>query len=152
MRKGRLLAIGFLGMTSWLTMPGAQAAVTSLHADLTGADEGMNPDGTVKGDPDGKGTADITLDDASNQVCYELRYENIGQPTAAHIHTGAKGVAGPPAVDFKIKTNGNKGCVPADPTTLKAIRDNPGGHYVNIHTSEYGNGAIRGQLEKHGGH
>jgi hypothetical protein len=29
-----------------------------------------------------------------------------------------------------------------------AVRDNPSGHYVNLHTSDYGNGAIRGQLEK----
>ena len=88
------------------------------------------------------------LDDAKNTACYAFTYENIGKPTAAHIHTGAKGVAGPPIVDFKIVTNGDKGCVPVDPTTLKTILSNPGGHYVNIHTSDFGNGAMRGQLAK----
>ena len=143
MRRGRLLAIGLLGVGSWLVMPAAHATETTLKATMTGAEEVPGP-----GDPDGKGTATIVLDDAKNTACYTFTYENIGKPTAAHIHTGAKGVAGPPVVDFKIVTNGDKGCVPVDPTTLKAIEGNPGGHYVNIHTSEYGNGALRGQLAK----
>ncbi len=143
MRKGWLLGIGLLGVASWLAMPAAHAAETTVKATMSGDEEVPS-----KGDPDGKGTASIVLDDAKNTACYELTFENIGEPTAAHIHTGAKGVAGPPVIDFKIKTNGNKGCVPADPTTLKAVRDNPAGHYFNVHTADYGSGAIRGQLAK----
>ena len=143
MRRGRLLAIGLLGVGSWLVMPAAHATETTLKATMSGAEEVPGP-----GDPDGKGTATIVLDDAKNTACYAFTYENIGKPTAAHIHTGAKGVAGPPIVDFKIVTNGDKGCVPVEPTTLKTILSNPGGHYVNIHTTEYGNGAMRGQLAK----
>ena len=109
MRRGRLLAVGLLGVASWLTLPAA---------------------------------------DAANTVCYQLTYSGISKPTAAHIHTGAKGVAGPVAVDFNIVKNGDKGCVPANPTVVKQIRDDPGGHYVNIHTSEYPQGAVRGQLAK----
>jgi len=143
MRKGLLLGIGMLGVGSWLTMPAALAGETTVKATMSGAEEVPTP-----GDPDGKGTATVVLDDAKNTACYEVTFENIGQPTAAHIHTGAKGVAGPPIVDFKIKTNGNKGCVPADPTALKSIAGNPAGHYVNVHTADYGSGAIRGQLAK----
>lgn len=143
MRKGCLLGIGLLGVVSWVAMPAAHAAETTLKATMTGAEEVP-----TKGDPDGKGTATIVLDDAKNTACYELTYENIGKVTAAHVHTGAKGVAGPPAIDLKINTNGDKACISVDPTVLKAVRDNPSGHYVNLHTSDYGNGAIRGQLEK----
>jgi hypothetical protein len=140
MRKRRLLAIGVLGVASWVTLPAAQAATTNLKADLTGAEEVPGP-----GDPDGKGSATVDVDDAANTVCFELKYSGIGEVTAAHIHTGAKGVAGPPAVTLK----GDKGCVEnVNPTTVKAIRDDPGSHYVNIHTEEYKNGAIRGQLTK----
>jgi len=146
MRRGRLLAIGLLGVGSWLVMPAAHA-VDTLKATMTGAEEVPGP-----GDNDGKGTATITLDDAKKTACYEFTTEGIGKPTAAHVHTGAKGVAGPPAIDFKINSSPNtpnKGCAEnVDPMTLKAIRDNPGGYYVNIHTTEYGNGAIRGQLSK----
>ena len=138
MRKGPRLGIGLLAVASWLAMPAADAAETHLTADMTGAEEVPGP-----GDEDGKGTATVTLDDAANTVCYELTYEGIGQPTMAHIHTGAKGVSGPPAVTLD---KGDKGCVSSDPTTVKNIRENPGGHYVNIHTAEFPKGAIRGQL------
>jgi CHRD domain len=139
MRKGLLLAIGLLGVASWVTLPAAQAATTNQKAELTGAEEVPGP-----GDPDGKGTATVVIDDAANTVCHELTYSGIGKVTAAHIHTGAKGVAGPPAVTLK----GDKGCTDVNPTTVKAVRDDPGSHYVNIHTEEYKNGAIRGQLTK----
>ena len=137
MRKGFVLGIGLLSVASWLTPPAAQAATTNEKAEMTGAEEVPGP-----GDPDGKGTATVVVDDAANTVCFELTYSGLGKVTAAHIHTGAKGVAGPPAVTLK----GDKGCVNADPTTVKAIRDDPGSHYVNVHTDEFPKGAIRGQL------
>jgi hypothetical protein len=142
MRTVRTLATGLLAVTAMLTLPAAHAATTNEKADMTGPQE------VPAGAPQGTGTATITLDDAANTVCYQLTYTGISKPTAAHIHTGAKGVAGPVAVDFNYTKNGDKGCVPADPTTLKQIRDDPAGHYVNVHTSEYPKGAIRGQLAK----
>jgi hypothetical protein len=143
MRIGRVLAVGLLGVGSWMTLPAAHAAETSLHADMTGPEE-TNPPGPK----DGKGTADIKLDDAKNEVCYQLKYTGITHPTLAHIHSGAKGVGGPVAVDLNYPQHGDQGCVPADPTVLTKIRDNPGGFYVNIHTADFPNGAIRGQLQK----
>ena len=137
MRKGFVLGIGLLSVASWLTPPPAQAATTNEKAEMTGAEEVPGP-----GDPDGKGTATVVVDDAANTVCFELTYTGLGKVTAAHIHTGAKGVAGPPAVTLK----GDKGCVNVDPTTAKALRDDPGSHYVNVHTDEFPKGAIRGQL------
>ncbi len=142
MRKGRLLGIGVLGLAAWLAIPPGQAAELHHKADMTGAEEVPGP-----GDPEGKGTAVISLDDSKNEICYDITYENIAKPTAAHIHTGAKGVAGPPAVTLDI-SKGNIGCVSSDATTVKAIRDDPGNHYVNLHTADYPKGAIRGQLAK----
>jgi hypothetical protein len=140
MSKGRVLSAGLLAVASWLAMPAAQAATTNEKAEMTGAEEVPGP-----GDPDGKGTATIVIDDAANTVCFELSYSGLGKVTAAHIHTGAKGVAGPPAVTLK----GDKGCTEnVNPTTIQTLRDDPGSHYVNIHTDEYKNGAIRGQLAK----
>ena len=137
MRKGFVLGIGLLSVASWLTPPPAQAATTNEKAEMTGAEEVPAP-----GDPDGKGAATVVVDDAANTVCFELTYSGLGKVTAAHIHTGAKGVAGPPAVTLK----GDKGCVDVNPTTVKALRDDPGSHYVNIHTDEFPKGAVRGQL------
>jgi hypothetical protein len=143
MRKGMLMGAGLLGVASWLALPAAHAAEATVTATMTGAEEVPGP-----GDPDGKGTATVVLDDAKNTACYEFKYEGINKVTAAHVHTGAKGVAGPPAIDFKADKNGDKGCVPVSPTTLKAVRDDPGSHYVNLHTADYPAGAIRGQLSK----
>jgi hypothetical protein len=144
MRRGRVLAIGLVTVASWIAMPGAHAAQSTVKGDMQGSEEVPTP-----GDPDGKGTAVITLDDAKKQACYEFKYENLDKVTAAHIHTGAKGVAGPPVIDFKADQNGDKGCVPVnDPSTMKAISDNPSGYYVNLHTDKYPAGAIRGQLTK----
>ena len=143
MRTGRLLAVGLLGIGSWVALPAAHAATTNEKADMTGPEETSPP-----GPADAKGTATVTLDDGAKTVCYDLKYSGISKPTGAHIHTGAKGVAGPVAVDFNLVKNGDKGCVSADPAVIGQIRDDPGGHYVNIHTSEYPKGAIRGQLAK----
>jgi hypothetical protein len=143
MRKGRLLGIGLLGVTSWLTMPVATAATANQQATLDASEEVPSP-----GPAGAKGTAKIVLDDVANTLCYELSWEGIKDPTAGHIHTGAKGIAGPVAVDFKLKDNGPKACVPVNPTSLAAIRDDPAGHYVNVHTADYPKGAIRGQLAK----
>ncbi len=142
MRLGRVLAAGLLAVTAMLTMPAAHAATTNLRADMTGAQE------TPPGAPHGKGVATITLHGAANTVCYQFTYTGISKPTAAHIHVGAKGVAGPPVVTFDVAKTGDKGCVPSDATTIGKIRDNPAGYYVNLHTSEYPKGAIRGQLAK----
>jgi hypothetical protein len=143
MRRGRVLAIGLVTVASLVSLPGAHAAESTVKGDMTGSEEVPGP-----GDPDAKGTAVVTLDDAKNTACYVFTYEGLDKVTAAHIHVGAKGVAGPPAIDFKADRNGDKGCVPVDPTTLKSVRDNPSGYYVNLHTDKYPAGAIRGQLTK----
>jgi len=41
-----------------------------------------------------------------------------------------------------------EGCVEIQPSLLKAIKDSPEDYYINIHTSPYPEGAIRGQLLK----
>ena len=142
MRKGSVLAIGLLSVSSWLAMPVARAATTNEQANMIGSEEVPGP-----GDPDGKGIAKITLDDVANTVCWNITYTLIDKPTAAHIHTGPRGVAGPPTVTLDI-VKGNTGCVGVDPTVIAQIRDNPAGYYVNVHTANYPKGAIRGQLAK----
>lgn len=99
------------------------------------------------GDPDGTGTASISTNDAVNQICTKLEVRNIGTVTAAHIHRGASGVNGPPVVTLDAPDdNDSNDCDAVDNDLLDEIRRNPSGFYVNIHTSDYPNGAIRGQI------
>lgn len=116
-----------------------------LTATLTGATEVPGP-----GDPDGGGSAVITLNQGQNEVCFELTVSNIASATAAHIHSGAAGVAGDVVVTLTPPpTEGSsKGCVSATADLIKEIRQNPANYYINVHNADFPNGAVRGQLAK----
>jgi len=109
---------------------------------LTGAQE---PGG---GDPDGAARAEISISDGLDQLCYDVNdVRGIGPVTAAHIHRGAAGVNGPPVITLKQANEGGfKGCTSKSEWREDAIEKNPSGYYVNLHTAEFPNGAIRGQL------
>ncbi|MGH7701783.1 MAG: CHRD domain-containing protein [Gemmatimonadales bacterium] len=119
----------------------ASAAPVTLTAALTAEEEAPTP-----GPAGAKGTAELNIDSAAGQLCYKLTHEGIGTPTAAHIHKGPAGVAGPVVVNFDYAANGDRACVSVNGSQLAGIVGDPGGHYVNIHTADYPQGAIRGQL------
>ena len=113
-------------------------------AQLTGAAEAPGP-----GDPDGSGTATIRLQLEQGEVCFDLTVSNIGPATAAHIHEGAEGVAGPVVVPLDPAPTGgsSSGCISdVDAALIQNIAQNPGQYYVNVHNEEFPDGAIRGQL------
>jgi hypothetical protein len=117
---------------------------TLLTANLTGAAEVPGP-----GDPDGSGTADVTLKPASGEICYEINVSNIASATMAHIHVGAADVAGPVVVNFDPPASGSSsGCVAVDISLINAIIADPANYYVNVHNASFPAGAVRGQLEK----
>src|SRR3954468_10973408 len=70
----------------------ALAATKTLTTSMTGKAE------SPKGDPNGKGTAKITLNTSTGKVCFKLTWSGIGNPSASHIHKGKKGTAGPVVV------------------------------------------------------
>ncbi len=111
-------------------------------ASLTGSQEVPGP-----GDPDGSGRAEITVVDATDNICYDIEVRNIAPATAAHIHRGAPGEAGPPVVTLEAPSDGDaKGCIAAPGALADEINANPAAFYVNIHNSEFPGGAVRGQL------
>jgi hypothetical protein len=114
----------------------------TYNATLTGANE------VGGGDPDGFGRAEVTVSDNFGQVCWELKeIRGIGPITAAHIHRGVAGVNGPPVFPLKVSNEGRwQGCTDGSEWTQDRIEDTPSAFYVNVHTAEYPNGAIRGQL------
>jgi hypothetical protein len=84
-------------------------------------------------------------------VCWEITVSNITLPAAAaHIHEGEAGVAGP--VDITLSppdaSGKSSGCTSASRAEIKEIMHEPDEYYVNVHTSDYPAGALRGQLEK----
>lgn len=98
-----------------------------------------------------RGTAILTLHAASGQVCYRVTTAHLAPVLAAHIHLGGAGVSGPivvPLFGYRPPKTWTlfTGCVHAAPATLTAILRAPAAYYVNVHTTQYPAGAIRGQL------
>lgn len=113
-------------------------------ATLAGANEVPGP-----GDPDGWGMARIAINDATNSICTDLEVRDIAAVTAAHIHRGAAGVAGPPVVTLDAPDdNDSDDCDTVSDALVDEIRANPRGFYVNVHTADYPAGAIRGQIQE----
>jgi hypothetical protein len=115
-----------------------------LSATLTGAAEFPGP-----GDADGSGSATLRLNPGQEEICYTISVEGIAEPTAAHIHVGDAGASGPPVVTLATPAGGSvEECTEADRELIVKILQNPAGYYVNVHTGDFPDGAVRGQLTK----
>jgi hypothetical protein len=125
--------------------PKARYAVT-----LSGANEFPGP-----GDPNGTGQAVIKVSGSKSTVCVKLKkVTGLTLPaTMAHIHVGHAGTAGlivvplaPPTGKKATSPGKSKTCATVNATLLNGLLTNPTNYYVNVHTSDFPNGAIRAQL------
>jgi hypothetical protein len=111
---------------------------------LTGSDE------VPPGDLNGSGFSEIITVPSLNQLCYVIVVEDIILPAiAAHIHIGPPGVAGPILVPLQAPDAGgiSGGCIDnVSPALLNNINQHPELYYVNVHTTDFPGGAVRGQL------
>jgi hypothetical protein len=111
----------------------------------------------------GNGFAQVIID--GDRVHYALQVDDIENVTAAHIHTGVSGANGPVRVTFFPNDQFPQRISVSDTTViaegtftsanvtgisysdlLAAIRS--GGAYVNVHTTQFPGGEIRGQLSR----
>ncbi|MET7620474.1 CHRD domain-containing protein [Streptomyces sp. NPDC005408] len=121
-----------------------------LRALSNGDQEVPKNDASKVGDPDGH--AITFLQPKGTSVGYSLAWINIKAPAKGHIHKGAFGKNGDVVFDFfnrpvpdgifavSGKIEGQ------NPDVVKRVRANPSNYYANIHTSEFPDGAVRGQL------
>ena len=120
-----------------------------LSAKLKGNNEVPGP-----GDKNGKGDVQVLLKAKKHKVCFNLEVSKLDEIVAGHIHKGAADVAG----DIKVLLfedpagldgdGAYEGCTEdVKKKLIKKIAKAPEKYYVNIHTVEYPDGAIRGQLE-----
>ena len=123
-----------------------------LTATLSGANEVPATTETATG------TATITVNPGQGRICWEITTTGFSEAdtiTATHIHSGLAGANGGIVVHLAATKNGtNTNCTtivqPGGATLTRelidAIRKSPQAFYVNVHTTEFGGGAIRGQL------
>ena len=158
MKRKRLFAALFLAVLVALALAGPAWAAKIGGADqrgrpfstvLTGEAE-VNDDGVPnQGDLDGTGSAKITVNLGQEEVCFELSVAGITLPaTGAHIHEGVAGENGPVVVPLEPPdANGvSSGCEEVSRELALAIIQDPENYYVNVHTSDFPAGALRGQL------
>jgi CHRD domain len=135
----RAVAVALVGVALF-AVASAGAANTTLSVSMNGKQE------VPKGDPNGKGTAKVTLQPSKGRVCFNLTWHRIGNPVASHIHQGKKGTSGPIVIPFFAGTAKHTGCVKAAKSLINKIAKKPSNYYVNIHTAAFPGGALRGQL------
>jgi hypothetical protein len=105
------------------------------------------------------GTATVTINKTANTGVFEIDVKGCpadAEPTAAHIHEGAKGVNGPVKVnsgiaagEFKLASGAGKitkNIAAIDAPIVTGITANPAGWYFNVHTKANAGGVVRGQL------
>ena len=148
MRRSDLVTTALLLAAAAMPLAGcatvADAVSQGQSASLTGSQEVPGP-----GDADGSGRAEVTVVDAIDNVCFNIKVTAIAPASAAHLHRGAAGVAGPVVLPFEAPSDGESdGCVKADGALADEIKANPGNFYVNVHNDEFPNGAVRGQLRR----
>ena len=126
---------------------GAKPARTTykLKAALNIGQEKPIAKGTQRG-ASGRFTATLN----GTALTWKLTFKHLsGDATAAHIHIGARKVAGP--VVIPLCTPCTSPVTSASPTTLTAdqVKDLLAGkYYVNVHTAKNPAGEIRGQISK----
>ena len=126
-----------------------QSENRALFAVLSGRKEVDDQGRRGAGDLNGRGTFSATID--GDQLCFGLTVKNIGDPVAAHIHRGGPRRNGPIVVPLEPHpTTGDPGasggCVDVSAAIARAILKNPRKYYANVHTAEFGGGAVRGNL------
>jgi hypothetical protein len=139
------------------TIAVALALAVSAHADhrsvftvTMNGSEVVPPSGSA-----GTGSGTFTINTATNKLCFDYSFSNLGSPvTTAHIH-GFAAVGAEAGTLFNLPvTSPASDCVSysqSDEANLLA-----GLTYIDIHTSNFSDGEIRGQIddpvpEAHGG-
>ena len=116
----------------------ALAEEMKYTADLSGASE------VPANESAATGTADVTVDTEAKTVSWTVSVQDLtGEPTAAHIHGPAgEDENAPPVIDMSDSIMEGS----ADITDEQSGELQDGQYYVNVHTEEYPDGEIRGQL------
>ena len=155
MRKLLTLIVGVAVATAGFAMAVALAApqedTVTVTSNLKARFEVPRPQGVPAGATGAfTGTA-VELANDRARVTWRLTLSKLsGRATAAHIHRGRAGKAGPVLVALCGPCrSGQRGTARITHAQLRTIRS--GATYVNVHTAKNAAGEIRGQVKASGG-
>ncbi|MGH3799679.1 MAG: CHRD domain-containing protein [Pseudonocardiaceae bacterium] len=124
-----------------------QDGVRRFSVQLTGQES------VTRADPDGQGSARLDLDPQQGTACYEITWSKLdGVVTAFHLHAAPRGTEGPHWIDFFNDKNfaGEQStvsdCVRSTREKIEAVIKDPSAYYLQVHSTAFEKGAIRGQL------
>ena len=132
-----------LVLASFASANHAKNPTQTFAAVLNIGQEVPHPTGTKLG-ASGKFTVTVS----GTTLTWKLTFGRLsGSATAAHIHSGVKGKAGPVLIPLcgpcRSPASGTATVTSAQVADMAAGKD-----YVNVHTTKNGNGEIRGQIKK----
>ena len=170
MHRRRRLTATTVGLISIALVVGAGGAVgagggadNTVSAKLSGKNEVPGP-----GDKNGSGEAVLKLNKKKLRISFDISFEGIHRPVAGHIHKGPRQAADPGEAKHlrnlalfgeqadvtspvSGRVNWNRNFTPDQKAhVIKSIKNNPNNWYVNLHTPDFPDGAIRGQLKPSG--
>jgi hypothetical protein len=131
--------------------PGVGSAGTSGKVILATQMGGKVEVPAGSGEPDAKGFVVVKANPGKGKLCFAMEWRDMADPFAAHIHKAPRGSVGP--IKFTLFDGGTfsspvDGCYRnVKFRFLAKLAGNPEAYYVNVHSNEYPDGAIRGQLK-----
>lgn len=147
----RMILTGIAGLAATTALAGcatleeaaAELVAETHHATLTGAEVVSS-----MGDRDGYAKADLTVSDELDQICYDLNnVRNLAPITSLTINRAPRGQVGPSVLRVSQANEGGwKNCVSKSEWLEQSFEYAPGRYYIQISTTEFPNGAIRGQF------
>lgn len=163
MDRRKLIAAAPLAAAALLPAGRAEARKggTTHQAKMSGGQE------VPPADSRASGTTRFSLDPRGHKATVEIVVQNISDVTTAHLHMGAAGVAGPPVVLLYgpiAPAGAERGVLlcrtftaadligPLAGMTMADLMDliDDDLIYVNVHTTTFPAGELRGQLAAHG--
>lgn len=158
-KKALYACVMAAGVVLFIATTASAQGKVRLTASLNGGEETPAP-GLNTG---AFGTALVEVDSANAEVTVDLRVWNLPTgTTAGHIHAGARGTPGPVIMDFTLPAGVTGDFALNLRLGQSAFRARPeigintladalqtiaaGNAYVNVHSTQYPGGEVRGQL------
>lgn len=141
--KSKLSAVMATGLLLFVVVGMAEATIINYTSILSGLQE-VPPNASPA-----TGVVSGTYDDLLGELTWNLNWSGLLAPaTAAHFHLAPSGVAGPVQVPITGVAGFTSGAVSsfANISTIQGTELLDGNWYINIHSSIFPGGEIRGQI------